>query len=114
MRVAKAGHIAMWISIAMSGKCLPMKQKHPICAIMKGYLVSVSLTTLEDAYDSLRNPKKAIWVIPGLRQARILLDKDGSIAALKEFAAKADLGDLADCCQCLCFLESIGLRRRNS
>ena len=56
---------------------------------IEGYLVSVSLDRLEDAYASLRNPKKAIWAIPGLRQARILLDKDGSIAALKEFAAKA-------------------------
>jgi hypothetical protein len=56
---------------------------------MKGYLVSVSLTRLEDVYESLRNPKKAIWAIPGLRQVCILLDKDGSIAALKEFAAKA-------------------------
>jgi len=56
--------------------------------LIKGYLVSVSLTTLESAYDSLRNPNKAIWVIPGLRQGRILLDKDGSMAALKEFAAK--------------------------
>ena len=56
---------------------------------INGYLVSVSLDRLEDAYDSLRNPKKAIWAIPGLRQARILLDKDGSIAALREFAAKA-------------------------
>ena len=55
---------------------------------IKGHLVSVSLTTLEGVYDSLRNPKKFIWVIPGLRQSRILLDKDGSIAALKEFAAK--------------------------
>jgi predicted nucleotidyltransferase len=53
---------------------------------MKGDLVSVSLTTQEDVYASLRNPKKAIWVVPALRQSRILLDKDGSIAALKEFA----------------------------
>jgi hypothetical protein len=55
---------------------------------IKGYLVSVSLTTLEGVYDSLRNPKKSIWVIPGLRQSRIFLDKYGSIAALKEFATK--------------------------
>ena len=55
---------------------------------MDGYLVSISLTTLEDEYASLRNPKKAVWAIPGLRQLHILLDKDGSIVALKEFAAK--------------------------
>jgi hypothetical protein len=55
---------------------------------VKDYLVSVTLTTPEAEYESLRNPQKAIWVMPGLRQSRILMDKDGSIAALKEFAAK--------------------------
>jgi hypothetical protein len=55
---------------------------------MDGYLVSISLTTLEDVYASLRNPKKAIWAIPGFRQDQILLDKDGSLAVLKDFAAK--------------------------
>ena len=55
---------------------------------LDGYLVSISFTTLEDEYASLRNPKTAIRAIPGLRQLRILLDKDGSIAALKEFAEK--------------------------
>jgi hypothetical protein len=55
---------------------------------LDGHLVSIALTTLDDEYSSLRNPEKAIWAIPGLRQQRILLDKDGSIAVLKEFAAK--------------------------
>ena len=55
---------------------------------IKGNLVSVSLTTLEGVYNSLRNPQNSIWIIPGLRQSRILMDKDGSIAALKEFAVK--------------------------
>ena len=55
---------------------------------MHSYLVSISSTTLEAEYASLQNPKKAVWAIPGLHQLRILLDKDGSIAALKEFAAK--------------------------
>jgi hypothetical protein len=53
-----------------------------------GILVSVSLTSLDEAYANLRNPKKAVWAIPGLRQLRILLDKDGSIALLKETAEK--------------------------
>ncbi len=57
---------------------------------MGDYLVSISLTTLEEEYASLGNPKKAIWAIPGLRQLRILLDKDGSITALKEFAIKTE------------------------
>jgi hypothetical protein len=57
---------------------------------MDGILVSVSLTSLDEAYANLRNPKKAVWAIPGLRQLRILLDKDGSIAILKETAEKTE------------------------
>jgi hypothetical protein len=59
-----------------------------IMRYQEDYLVSVYLTTLEDGYADLRNPRKAIWAVPGLRQMRILLDKDGSIAALKESAQK--------------------------
>jgi hypothetical protein len=55
-----------------------------------GILVSVSLASLEEAYANLRNPPKAVWAIPGLRQLRILLDKDGSIVVLKETAAKTN------------------------
>ena len=55
---------------------------------MDGFLVSFSLTTLEDEYAYLRDPKKAILAIPGLRQLRILLDKDSTVAILQEFAAK--------------------------
>jgi hypothetical protein len=58
-------------------------------SIIEGYIASIKLTTLEKEYAGLRNPEQAIWVIPGLRQAWILLDKDGSIAALKETAVKA-------------------------
>jgi hypothetical protein len=53
-----------------------------------GYFVSVYLTALEEEYASIRKPQKAIWAVPGLRQMRILLDKDGSVAALKESAEK--------------------------
>lgn len=52
------------------------------------YLVSIYLTTLENEYANLRSPQKAIWAVPGLRQSRLLLDKDGSMAALKESAEK--------------------------
>jgi Nucleotidyltransferase domain len=55
---------------------------------LDGFLVSVYLTTLKEEYASIRKPQKAVWAVPGLRQIRILLDKDGSIAALKEFAVK--------------------------
>ena len=53
-----------------------------------GYLVSVSLIGLEDEQSALRDPKRAVWAIPGLLQERVLLDKDGSIAALKQAASK--------------------------
>jgi len=59
-----------------------------------GYMVSIKLITLEEEYTHLRNPEQAIWAIPGLRQSRILLDKDGSIATLKEAAVKATWGSL--------------------
>ena len=53
---------------------------------VEGHLVSISVTTLEEEGANLRNPKKALRAVPGLCQARILLDKDGSLAALKEQA----------------------------
>jgi hypothetical protein len=55
---------------------------------LDGYLVSFYLTTLEEEYASLRVPQKAIWAVPGLRQIRILLDRDGSISTLKKAAVK--------------------------
>jgi hypothetical protein len=57
--------------------------------ILDGYLVGIKLTTLEKEYAGLKNPEQAIWVIPGLRQASLIVDKDGSLATLKETAAKA-------------------------
>ena len=56
---------------------------------MNGYLVGVKLTTPEKEFAGLQNPEQAIWIVPGLRQACILLDKDGSLAVLKETAANA-------------------------
>ncbi len=56
---------------------------------IRKYLVSFKIATLEDEYASLRTPERAIWAIPGLRQLRILLDKEGSVAALKEAAVRA-------------------------
>ncbi len=61
---------------------------------LDGYLVAVSLVLCEDENASLRDPRKAIWAIPGLCQERLLLDKEGSIAALKEAAAKTNLEQL--------------------
>ena len=58
----------------------------PRLEFIDGFLVSTFKTTLEKEYASLQDPERAIWVIPGLRQARILLDKDGALATLKETA----------------------------
>ena len=65
------------------------ENEHLSLRIVDGYLVGIKLTTLEKESTGLKNPEQAIWVIPGLRQACILLDKDGSLAVLKETAVKA-------------------------
>jgi predicted nucleotidyltransferase len=62
-------------------------------------LVSIHSTTIETVQAELKNPEHAIWVIPSICQARILLDKNGTIAALKQFAESlcwADLQPAAD------------------
>lgn len=62
-------------------------------------LVSIHTTTIEAERAELTNPEHAIWAIPGVRQAHILLDKIGAIAALKQFAESlcwADLQPAAD------------------
>jgi predicted nucleotidyltransferase len=58
----------------------------PYLDIMDGYLVSIKTTQIEKDYAGMQNPKRAIWVVPALRQARILLDNDGEVAALFEAA----------------------------
>lgn len=69
---------------------IPASESEQLCLrIVDGFMVAVKLTTLEKEYAGMQNPEQAIWVIPGLRQACILLDKDGSLAALKETATNA-------------------------
>jgi predicted nucleotidyltransferase len=46
-------------------------------------LVSVTRTTLDARRADLNRPEASIWCVPGLRQARILLDKEGAFAALQ-------------------------------
>src|SRR5215212_8246682 len=53
-------------------------------------LVSLKYTLLEEERSALTNPRRAIWVVPGLRGMKILLDKDGSISALQEAAQEFD------------------------
>lgn len=49
-------------------------------------LVSLKYTLLAGERSSLTNPRRAIWAVPGLRGMKILLDKDGSLAALQKEA----------------------------
>jgi hypothetical protein len=50
-------------------------------------LVTWSPTTTARERERMGRPRLAIWVVPGIRQAIPLLDRDGSIAALKEAAS---------------------------
>ena len=52
-----------------------------------GILVSISLTTIEIKREGLRRPEEIVWSIPPLKEGRILLDKDGSLAQLQQEAA---------------------------
>ena len=49
-------------------------------------LLSVSTTTVAEKREELTWPEKAIWAVPGLRQACVLLDSEGSLAKLKREA----------------------------
>lgn len=49
-------------------------------------LVSLKYTVLDDERAALADPRRAIWAVPGLRSMKILLDKDGSLAALQQAA----------------------------
>ena len=52
----------------------------------EGRLISVTTDTLERFRKRLRMPEEALFVVPGLREARILLDKDGAFQALQQEA----------------------------
>jgi predicted nucleotidyltransferase len=49
-------------------------------------LVSLKYALLENEYSALTNPCRAIWAVPGLLGMKIVLDKDGSIAAIQKAA----------------------------
>lgn len=61
---------------------------------LDGFLVSVHTNTLEEEAAGLHDPHRAIWVVPGLRQARVLLDKEGSIVRLIESARNFRWSDI--------------------
>jgi hypothetical protein len=49
-------------------------------------LISLKYALLEDERTALRDPRRAIWAVPGLRGMRILLDKDGSLTDVQRAA----------------------------
>ena len=57
-------------------------------------LISLKYTLLDEERSALTNPRRAIWAVPGLRGMRVLLDKDGSMAALQHTAQEFDWSTL--------------------
>jgi predicted nucleotidyltransferase len=55
-------------------------------ALRDGRLVSLTTTTLAAKAHEMTLPEEAIFVVPGLRQARILHDPTGALAALSQQA----------------------------
>jgi len=49
-------------------------------------LVSLKCTLLAEERAALIDPRRAIWTVPGVRGMKILLDKDGALAALQKAA----------------------------
>lgn len=49
----------------------------------ENHLISIGQKTLEGVKQQLTEPFQALWIVPSFRQARVLLDKDGSMSQLK-------------------------------
>jgi nucleotidyltransferase-like protein len=50
----------------------------------EGHLISIGLKTIEGVKQQITEPFQALWIVPGFRQAKVLLDKDGSMSQLKQ------------------------------
>jgi predicted nucleotidyltransferase len=61
---------------------------------MDDRLVSLKTIVLQNEYNSLTKPEKAIWAVPGLRHMQILLDDSGRLAALQQAALEFDWSNL--------------------
>jgi predicted nucleotidyltransferase len=49
-------------------------------------LISLKYTLLDDERAALRDPRRAVWAVPGLRGMKIIFDKDGSLTELQKAA----------------------------
>ena len=56
----------------------------------EGKLVSLKYALFDDELAALTDPRRAIWVVPGLSRMKIVLDKSGSLAGLQTLASKFD------------------------
>ena len=57
-------------------------------------LISLKYALLDDERSALRDPRRAIWAVPGLRGMKILLDRNGSIAEVQKAAQEFDWSPL--------------------
>jgi len=57
-------------------------------------LTSLKYTLLDEERSALTNPRRAVWAVPGLREMKILLDKNGSLSALQQAARDFDWSPL--------------------
>jgi len=64
--------------------------------IFDGKLISLKYVKVQDEYDSLKNPRNAIWAAAGLSKLQIVLDEKGEIAKLKQAAIDFSWNDLQD------------------
>jgi len=53
-----------------------------------GHLISIKTLQIEKEQRDFSRPNRAIWAIPAWRDSRILLDKQGDLATMKEAALK--------------------------
>ena len=83
------GEATRWsdVDIIRYATALPMRsEERYTLAIREGRLVSLSTTTIAAKAAEIAKPEEAIFVVPGLRQARILHDPTDALAALHQRA----------------------------
>src|SRR5579875_3165482 len=67
-------------------KELPDQSQRKLFTYREGHLISISTRTLDEERERLTEPEQAVFVVQGLREARILLDKDGAFSLLQQEA----------------------------
>jgi len=72
-------------------RCVTVLPEDPADRLMLTYrdgrLLGVLTTTLPALAEQLTRPETAVWAVPALRDARVLLDERGQLAALQREAA---------------------------